>query len=133
MENNKIKNNEDEIKESIQSTNVENQISKGSDTKLMNVIIEEKKPKKKDRRHSILKSITKNIPLFQIMKIKDRDLKNYDKIANEFNKIFKLFKKNKKEEEIRKLNSQTNKEMADLKKNKDKQKKIDLNEVIQKL
>ena len=47
MENNKIKNNEDEIKESIQSTNVENQISKGSDSKLMNVIIEEKKPKKR--------------------------------------------------------------------------------------
>ena len=134
MENNKIKNNEDEIKESIQSTNVENQISKGSDTKLMNVIIEEKKPKKKDRRHSILKSITKNIPLFQIMKIKDRDLKNYDKISNEFNKIFKLFKKIKKDEEIRKLNSQTNIEMADLKKNRDKQnKKIDLNEVIQRL
>ena len=50
------------------------------------------------------------------MKIKDRDLKNYDKISIEFSKIFKLFKKMKKEEEIRKLNSQTNIEMADLKK-----------------
>ena len=116
MENNKTRINEEEVKETIQSTNVENQMSKGSDTNLMNAIIEEKKPKKKDRRQSILRSISKDIPLFQIMKIKDRDLKNYDKISNEFNKIFKLFKKIKKDEEIRKLNSQTNIEMADLKK-----------------
>ena len=47
MENNKTRINEEEVKETIQSTNVENQMSKGSDTKLMNVIVEEKKPKKR--------------------------------------------------------------------------------------
>ena len=90
MIDNKIEINKEEIKETVQSSN---QVSKENEPNKMRIIVEERKsPRKKDKRPSLLKSINKNLPLFEIMKIKGRDLKNYDKISFEFNKIFKLYK-----------------------------------------
>ena len=137
IENKNIFNNE-EIKESIQSTNIENPTSgKENNNTQISPIKEEKKPKKRDRRHSIFKLLKKNSPLFEIMKIKEKDKRNYDKIAFEFNKIFKIYKLNKKAEE-KKNNSLSSKSLnkkireIDEIKNK-KNKNINLYEVISRL
>ena len=124
--------NKEEKKETIQNTA---QIPKENKSKEMKTIIEEKKPKKRDRRHSLLKLINKDLPLFEIMKIKERDLKNYDKISFEFNKIFKLYKQHKKAKENKNnINLQSNKNILEKKKNKElKSKKIfNMEELIKK-
>ena len=125
--------NKEEIKETIKSRNIDNQLTKENDSKQISDIIEEKKQKKKDIRFSIIKLIEKDLPLLQIMKIKEKDKKNYDKISFEFNKIFKIFKLHKKEKE-NKNNSNFKEYKTDRKIiNKDKNKNINLEEVIEKL
>ena len=140
-DNKNISINKEEIKESIQSTNTDNQTTKENKSINMNVIIEEKKPKsrKKDRKNSLLKLINKDIPLFEIMKLREKDLKNYDKISFEFNKLFKLYKLQKKAKENKtNFDSIINKGKSDKKIHKEKpsnkkNKNINLNEVIKRL
>ena len=134
MIDNKIEINKEEIKETVQSSN---QVSKENEPNKMRTIVEERKsPRKKDKRPSLLKSINKNLPLFEIMKIKGRDLKNYDKISFEFNKIFKLYKQYRKTKELKIIQSNKNVNILDKKKNKEqKNKKIKFNmsDLIKKL
>ena len=86
-------------------------------------------PKKRDRRNSIIKLINKNKPLFEIMRIKEKDRKNYDKIAYEFNKIFKIYKLHKKALE----NKENFEEIKTIQKHKKNNKKINIYKIIEKL
>ena len=138
MIDNKNKINNEEIKEFSQSINIENGKSpkENKDIK-MSQIKEEKKQKKKDRKQSTHKLIKKNLPLFEIMKIKEKDKRNYDKISFEFNKIFKIYKLHKKAEE-NKNNNLSSKNIYKRDRDKDeikikKNKNIDLYEVISRL
>lgn len=86
--------------------------------------------KKKDRRSFIIKKLSKNLPLFDILKIREKDAKNYDKISYEFNIIFKEYKLQKKSLEN---NSYSNTTKRDFKKDKKNTKKINIKEVIEKI
>ena len=123
----------EEIKEEKKSVEKDNKPS---------IETEEKKnmneSKKKDKRVSISRLINKDLPLFEIMKMREKDINNYDRISFEFNKLFKIYKANKKakEKEEEEMNNEllmlNGKSNVNDKINK-KDKKINLDEIIEKL
>lgn len=92
--------------------------------------IQNNSQRKKGKRNSIIKKLSKNLPLYDILKIKEKDAKNYDKISYEFNNIFKEYKLQKKSYENA---SFSNTIKRDIKKDKKATKKINIKEVIEKI
>jgi len=86
--------------------------------------------KKKNRRNSIIRKLNKNLPLYDILKIKEKDAKNYDKISYEFNNVYKEYKLQKKSLEN---SSYSNNTKRNIKKDRKSTKKINIKEVIEKI
>ena len=92
--------------------------------------IQNNSQRKKLKNNSIIRKLSKNLTLFDILKIKEKDSKNYDKISYEFNKVFKEYKFQKKSLEN---SSYSNSTIKDIKKNRKAAKKINIKEVIEKI
>ena len=94
------------------------EINKENELNIINKESEEQKIIKEKKRISYFNSLDKKRPIFDILKLKEKDFNNFENIFEEFQELYKVYKS-----KIKKLDNNIEK----------KKENIDINQIIQKL
>ena len=94
------------------------EINKENELNIINKESEEQKIIKEKKRISYFNSLDKKRPIFDILKLKEKDFNNFENIFEEFQELYKVYKSG-----IKKLDNNIEK----------KKENIDINQIIQKL
>ena len=94
------------------------EINKENELNIINKESEEQKIIKEKKRISYFNSLDKKRPIFDILKLKEKDFNNFENIFEEFQELYKVYKSR-----IKKLDNNIEK----------KKENIDINQIIQKL